>query len=303
MYSIICLRVGFDLYAIEMSICKQKMEKDRKKTKQYCLTENDLQGLHEVLLELLVEFDRICRKNNIKYSIDGGTLLGAVRHGGFIPWDDDADVIMTRKEYEKFKRVYKKELNSKKFYFQSIESTLGYRWGYAKLRRKGTKCVRLNQEHMLYEQGIYLDIFVCDNVPENYLLRSIGNFKSYIYRKIFWSAVGQVEATGIKRRCFSIMAKIPEKFVKKSYFRYIERSNKKHSKWVKCLIYPACNRVYGYKREWYEDVEDIMFEGVMLKGSRKYKEYLKFLYGEYMILPPENKRKVHPVMEFKLPEK
>lgn len=271
-------------------------------TKQYTLSHQDLQGLQSVLLELLVEFDRICRKYGILYSIDGGTLLGAIRHKGFIPWDDDADVIMTRTEYQKFKKVCKEELNREKFYFQDIQSTPGYRWGYAKLRRKGTKCVRLNQEHMPYKQGIYLDVFVCDNVPENYLLRCIFNFVSYVYRKIFWSEVGKVENTGVKKIWFKLLSLIPEQKLKRSYFRFIKKYSRKPSKLVKCITFPARNKLYGFKREWYEDIIDIPFENVVLKGSRKYDEYLKFMYGDYMVLPPKNERTVHPVSEFKLPE-
>ena len=100
------------------------------------LDEETLKKVQKIELELLLEFDRICRKNNIKYSITGGTLLGAVRHGGFIPWDDDADVSMLRVEYEKFVKVCDTELDKSRFYFQDIDRTNGYRWGYAKLRRK-----------------------------------------------------------------------------------------------------------------------------------------------------------------------
>lgn len=278
------------------------MGQSNNRRQQYILSTKDLKRLQDVLLELLVEFDRICQKHGITYSIDGGTLLGAIRHKGFIPWDDDADVIMTRKEYEKFKKVYGKELDRKKFYFQDIQSTPGYRWGYAKLRRQNTKCIRLNQEHMPYKQGIYLDIFVCDNVPENYIFRCIFNFVSYVYRKIFWSEVGKKENTGIKKIWFSLLSQIPEDKLKKSYFRFIKRYCQKPSKLVKCITFPARNRVYGFKREWYEDVIDMPFENVVLKGSRKYKEYLTFMYGDYMALPPKSERIVHPVSKFKLPE-
>lgn len=277
------------------------MKQISKPNKQYILSQQDLQGLQTVLLELLVEFDRICQKYGIIYSIDGGTLLGAIRHKGFIPWDDDADVIMVREEYEKFKKACKKELNTEKFYFQDIQCTPGYRWGYAKLRRKDTKCVRLNQEHMPYEQGIYLDIFVCDNVPENYPLRCIFNFICYVYRKIFWSEVGQVESTGLKKIWFSLLAKIPEQKLKKEYFRLVRGCVTRPSSLVKCLTFPARNKVYGFKREWYEDVIDIPFENVVLKGSRNYDEYLKFMYGDYMTPPPKDKYVVHAVSEFKLP--
>ena len=99
---------------------------------RHILTECELQKLQKVELELLVEFDRICRKHSIPYSIDGGTLLGAVRHKGFIPWDDDADVIMNRKAYQKFSDVVDDELDTDKYYFQDMRRTAGYRWGYGK---------------------------------------------------------------------------------------------------------------------------------------------------------------------------
>lgn len=149
----------------------------------HVLSEEELKKLQSVELELLVELDKICRASGIKYSIDGGTLLGAVRHGGFIPWDDDADVIMVRSEYEKFKEKCNEELDQERFYLQDMDNTKGYRWGYAKLRRKDSQFIRLNQEHMQYDQGIFLDVFICDNVPENYFFRSICNFVSFLYRK------------------------------------------------------------------------------------------------------------------------
>ncbi len=196
---------------------------------QHVLTDEEIQKIHKVELELLIELDRICRKNEIKYSIDGGTLLGAIRNGGFIPWDDDADVIMNRSDYTKFKNVIEKELDHNRFYFQDMRNTIGYRWGYGKLRRKGTSFIRLNQEHMPYEQGIFLDVFVCDNVPDNYLCRCFTNIHSYVYRKIFYSTVGIYNSRGIKKAFYWALSKIPEEKLKESYFRYVTKRNKKHT--------------------------------------------------------------------------
>lgn len=263
--------------------------------KQYILSEQEIKNLHIIELELLKEFDRICRKYNIKYSLDGGTLLGAVRNKGFIPWDDDADVILNRESYEKFISVIEKELEPNKFYFQDLNRTPGYRWGYGKLRRRNTEFIRLNQEHMPYEQGIFLDVFVCDNVPENYLLRSICNFHSFIYRKIFYSTVGVHTSKGINLFFYKLLNRIPEEKIKKSYRKFVESRKRKKSNWVKCLTFPACNNTYGYKREWYEDTTEIMFENLPFQACKKKDEYLKFLYGDYMKLPPVKKRKTHPV--------
>ena len=90
----------------------------------------------KVELEMLIEVDRICRKNNIKYSIMYGTLLGAVRNGGFIPWDDDCDVVFKRDEYEKFFEACKKDLDTSKFFLQEHRTDPNYLFGYGKLRRK-----------------------------------------------------------------------------------------------------------------------------------------------------------------------
>ena len=110
------------------------------------LDDRQLRQLQMIELEMLVEVDRICKKCGIQYNIIAGTLLGAVRHGGFIPWDDDADVAMLRPEYEKFRKACKTELDTTRFYFQDHRNTRGYRWGYGKLRRKNTLFLRENQE-------------------------------------------------------------------------------------------------------------------------------------------------------------
>ena len=98
-------------------------------TQEYHISNTELRQLQKIELEMLVELDRICRKYQIAYSLDGGTLLGAVRHKGFIPWDDDADVIMLRKEYMKFRKACIKELDRTRFFLQDYQSDPQYRWG------------------------------------------------------------------------------------------------------------------------------------------------------------------------------
>lgn len=95
---------------------------------------------------MLIEFDRICQKYGIKYSIESGTLFGAVRDGGFIPWDDDVDVSMTRKEYNKFLSVYQRELYSIRFFFDCHETDSDYIFGYGKIRRLGTEFKQVGHE-------------------------------------------------------------------------------------------------------------------------------------------------------------
>ena len=92
------------------------------------INNEDLRKIQMIQLEMLVEVDRICKKCGIEYNIIAGTLLGAVRHGGYIPWDDDADVALLRPEYEKFRKACKTELDISRFVFQDHRNTKGYRW-------------------------------------------------------------------------------------------------------------------------------------------------------------------------------
>ncbi len=265
------------------------------------LDEKTLRNLQMTELELLEEVDRICKKCHIHYNIIAGTLLGAVRHGGFIPWDDDADVALLRPEYEKFCKACETELDTTRFYFQDHRHTPGYRWGYGKLRRKDTVFLREHQEHMPYEQGVFIDVFPLDYVPENYGLRRIHNFVCFLYRKFFWSEVGRVaDKNPFMRRVYALMSKVPEKKLKESFDRFIRLTNRRKTKWVRILTFPTPNKAYGYRTRWYQNSADITFEGVTFSGIKDYDGYLSFKFGDYNTLPPENQRKVHPVSDIQV---
>ena len=265
------------------------------------IDQNTLRQIQMIQLEMLIEVDRICRICGIRYNIIAGTLLGAVRHGGYIPWDDDADVAFLRPEYEKFKQAVKTELDTSRFYFQDSRRTKGYRWGYGKLRRKQTLFLREHQEHMPYKQGIFIDLFPLDGVPDNYILRTVKNFECFCVRKILWSKVGQMaEKNAMKRQWYKLLAFIPEKSVWKYYHRMVALANKKRTRMVRILMFPTPNRAYGYCRDWYENSSEIMFEGEIFQGIKDYDSYLRFKFRNYKELPPKECRKVHPVSAIKL---
>jgi len=268
--------------------------------KPYYLSKEELRAVQLTELELLCEVDRICRKNDIPYRIVAGTLLGAVRHGGFIPWDDDADTAFLREDYERFKIACEADLDASRFYFQDHKNTQGYRWGYGKLRRKDTEFMRLGQEHMPYEQGIFIDIFPYDYVPDNYILRSLHAFRCFIFRKIFWSEAGKYTAKGLEKVVYILLSKIPAKAVYNSFDRFVAKSNKRESAWIRILTFPTPTKDFGYKRKWANETADFVFEGIKLCGVAEYDEYMTFKFGDYMSLPPENQRKTHPVSRLKV---
>lgn len=268
------------------------------------LTKEELRQVQMIQLEMLEEVDRICRKCGIHYNIIAGTLLGAVRHGGYIPWDDDADVALLRNEYERFRQACRTELDKSRFYFQDHRNTRGYRWGYGKLRRKGTLFLREHQEDMPYGQGIFIDIFPLDGVPDNYLARSVKNFQCFCVRKILWSRVGKkADPSPSKRRVYQLLDRIPEEWAFRCYHRMIRQAGKRETAYVRILTFPTPNRFWGYKRAWYTRSREFLFEGKRFWGIYSYHDYLSFKFGDYMRLPGKEERKTHPVSRLKLLER
>ncbi len=262
------------------------------------LSEQQFEDLHKLELELLLEVDRICKKCNIKYTLYAGTVLGAVRHKGFIPWDDDADTAMLRQDYDKFCEVCEKELDSERFYLQYHKNTKGYRWGYAKLRRKNTLYLRQFQDHLPYEQGVSMDIFPMDNVPNNKILRDISNFKCFCIRKILYSPVGMKQAkSGLMRFVYKTIFSAFGERVFKMHEKHIEQTKKLNSDWVRVLTFPTATKHNGYKKKWFVETEPMTFENTTLVGMKHADEYLTFAYGDYMTPPEPKDRKVHPAVE------
>lgn len=258
------------------------------------LTPQELRTLQLIELEMIVEVDRICRKNHIQYTLDGGTLLGAVRHKGFIPWDDDADIVFSRHEYAKFYRACKKDLDTERFFLQEYRTDPGYRWGYAKMRRKGTEFVRAGQEHMRYRTGVCIDLFPLDNVPDNAVLRRGYYGINYCLRKILYSELGMKAApTPFLRAWYRLLYRIPRDRVFAVRNRLAALANRKPTELVCHTMHPnpgpECK--YGMPGSCYAEYREYEFEGMMFQGLADYDNFLRLSYGNYMQFPPEEKRK------------
>ena len=277
--------------------------KKSKKNQQYYISEKELKKIQEVQQDLIHEVARICKKCGIHFNMVGGTMLGAIRHKGYIPWDDDADIGFLRAESEKFREACKTELNHEKYYIQDLRDTKGYRWGYGKLRRKNTEFIRLGQEFLPFEKGISIDLMPFDNVPDRWLPRRIHFIRCFLYRKLFWSAVGsRMEKNLYKRVVYKIMCLVPMSVVVKSYQRFIDVSQRKKTQLVRILTFPTPKGIYGYNRKWYTHLAKYHFGEMTLPGAYDYDGYLYAKYGNYMKLPPIEKRKSHPVSKLKLLE-
>jgi len=265
------------------------------------LKPEQLQKLHTVLFELLVEFDRICRKCNIEYTLSGGTLLGAVRHGGFIPWDDDVDVSMRREDYDRFRKACKTELDISRFFWQDDKTDPDYPWGYGRLRRKDSEFIRIGQEHMKMRTGIFLDVFPNDYIPQFYPLRLLHCFGCFIVRKILYAESGKVVTKNYFHKIlYSILSGIPRRVA----FSYLNALMKvKKSEYCRALTFPPPKDKYlGTSSHYYEEYEDVEFEGRKFRAIKKRHDYLEYKYGDYMRLPSPEKRHWHPAAVIRFPK-
>lgn len=257
------------------------------------LTSKQLRNVQLLELEMIVEVDRICRKNKITYTLDGGTLLGAVRHKGFIPWDDDADIVFTRHEYARFYHACKKDLDTERFFLQEYRTDPYYRWGYAKLRRKGTKYIRVNQEHMKYQTGVCIDLFALDNVPDNFVLRRMYYTVNFCIRKILYSELGKKsEKNRLLRYWYCILNKIPRNSL---FFISNHMAALCNQKKTELVVHTMCPNPgptckYGMPANCYDDYTEIEFEGMMFMALSDQDRFLRLSYGDYMQPPPIEKR-------------
>lgn len=268
------------------------------------LQNEQLRKLQLVILDMLIQLDAICRKHDIKYMIVAGTLLGAIRHGGFIPWDDDIDVTMLRDDYVKFREACKTDLDSNKYFFQDHSTDSGYRWGYARIRRKGSEFLRKGHEHLKMQTGIFLDIFPSDNIPDFYPIRLVHCFECFLLRKVLYSEVGKIsERRTLKRFIYKFINVIPVEFVHQRFENMAKYWNGKKAKYNRTLAFPPRAGAWlGTPRRWDVNATEVEFEGHKFFATKYYDEYLTWRFGDYMKLPPPEKRHWHPATLIKLPE-
>jgi len=255
-----------------------------------------LDVLHKEQLEMALEVKRICEKNNIKYTMIAGTLLGAVRHQGFIPWDDDLDIGMLRRDYERFLKVARKELD-RQYFLQTWDTDRNFVLPFAKIRKNGTKLVEQNSADVKMHQGIYIDIFAFDNLPRRPFDQKKQNWITWLLKRILLAKKGYTpwekgELTKIffYKTAFILGKFIPDALLKSVLYKQMTKYNGSEASWVVNF-----GGSYGYwkesiKKEWLENLVNLKFEEFELPGPKDYNDYLSYLYGDYMTPPPKSER-------------
>lgn len=250
-----------------------------------------VQQVQEKILETMKYIDALCRENGIVYYIMGGTALGAVRHGGFIPWDDDLDIFMTPDQYEKFKAVFETQ-NSAQFVLQEWRTTPDY-LEYAKVRMNGTTFIEeVFKDRTDMHHGIYVDIMILHKVPESKAIQRLVYLGSkfvtlYALSQRNWKPKTKQQALMLK-----LLKLLPCKWMTKVAYRQIYRYDSRQDNYRYCYwITPAKFRNGLFHKSFFASAVDVPFEDTVLMGSEKIKEYLAYRYGDYMKLPSKEAQK------------
>lgn len=258
---------------------------------QACV-KTSIQEHQVVLLELLNVFDSVCRKFDIKYMLFAGSALGAVRHQGFIPWDDDLDVVMLRSEYERFLRVAPRELNQKKYFLQK-EYSEHWPMYFSKLRKNNTACIeRYVPKDPLVHQGVYIDIFSCDNLYDNSLIRKVQYLTSKIVIAKCLKTRGYLTDNYVKKAFMMLCSMLPFN----PMLEFTRCRNANSSELVHTFLGGGAKFEKNiYPRKWFTETVMLPFENGYYPVSAHFDELLKQLYGNYMVPLTESQRrcKVH----------
>lgn len=274
------------------------------------ITQEESRKLKSILLDMYKTISSLCDRYGLVYMLGGGSCLGAVRHKGFIPWDDDLDMMMPRDSYEKLIDILNSGELGLEYEFDYPRKDKDCRNPFLKVFKKGTLDVELQNTNTPFPKGVYIDIFPIDSAPSNKLLCFFKGAISDLLRRISTSVL-YFEYPSQEYSAFMSLNRVAKRRYKQrmvigKFFGII-----KHRTWVFWFDRFVCSRANsgywtiatgrkGYRGETLPQSVFVptctsMFEGLETNIPADYDSYLKSLYGNYMEIPPENKRERHQV--------
>lgn len=263
-----------------------------------CLTQEELDKLHSVLLDMMCRFDAICAEYGVKYFLGGGTQLGAIRHGGFIPWDDDVDLMMDRHNYDKLCALPPEAFGNELF-LQTYRTDSEYHGDMAKLRLRGTAYkTEFSSRFPEMEQGIFIDIFAHDVTSSSRIGQKLHIFLTTLTRSmVFHKWEGTPMHHYGKHKLFCRMATV---FIRHVPMTFLENLREKvyrmfrHGSGNYCYDGMGMHLQHGvFPAKWLDEAVLVDFEGEKFPVPKEYDGYLTYSYGDYMRLPEESERRCH----------
>ena len=256
----------------------------------------------EVQLEILLAFDRICKTHNISYQLFAGTLIGAIRHKGFIPWDDDVDVCMLRSEYDKFTKIAQSELGDA-YFLQNYTTDPAFQSQYSKIRKNHTLYVENLVQDVDMHQGIFIDVFPYDDVEPIRLSgrvqrRLIHRLKIINYCRV--KRVNESEPNLVsriaKKGTYYLLKAIPKRYLDRLITKVATWSNGKGATEVAELnisTSPSLYQKFKIDKEMFAHSIEWEFEGHYFPVPQAYDAILSKNYGDYLSLPPTHQQEPH----------
>ncbi|MDO5848681.1 MAG: LicD family protein [Methanobrevibacter sp.] len=261
------------------------------------LDQQTLKHLKETELMILKDVIDVCDKHDIDYYLFFGTLIGAVRHEGFIPWDDDIDIMMFREDYEKFLKIFKNEKSDK---YEVLEGRCqdDYFLLFAKISLKDTKFEEYWAKQVSFNLGIFIDIFILDNVPDNKVKRFL--FKKYCFMMDKLLTMATIRLPEHYPPHIRIPANamhgilnrigLDTEYFKKRTERLARKYENQDTEYV-CDLTEV--KQFHFRRSDLKPAKIMKFEDIEAKVPNNYDYILKLLYGDYMKIPPEEERTCH----------
>ncbi|NLZ53422.1 MAG: LicD family protein [Thermoanaerobacteraceae bacterium] len=261
----------------------------------------ELKKVQKIELEILADVIRVCDENNIEFFVASGTALGAVRHGGFIPWDDDIDIGMTRDNYERFLTIAPSKLK-KGLFLQHYTTEPDSPTYFAKVRRDNTRFVEYYTRNIKMHHGVYIDIFPYDQVPDDHKLRKRLFRKAFFIHQLFIAKSVTGTSTpqrslrgllgkGLRLILHYILKPIPKKWL----FHMLDKEVKKYNNYplASSLSYIVDSPRVIIERKVLFPLKPTKFESLTVKIPNLSEEYLTHHYGDYLQLPPMEERVGH----------
>lgn len=244
---------------------------------------NDLQ---KCLLHMLEDLKDLCEKEDIEFFLVEGNALGAIRHEGFIPWDDDLDIGMTRENYNKFKsRFFEDKEFQKKYFYQDCETDSNYFIPFPKLRKNDSLYIEKGTQNLDIHQGIYIDIFVLDYLSDKSIIRQL----QYLACQLIEAIIRKNKPKNfIKRFIIWFIFKVNIKEKALNLFKYIMQNFGKNTN--NYYSYFMCGSIYGLKGDMLYPLRKIKYENIECFVFNKVESYLEVRYGDYLKLPSLEER-------------
>ncbi|SHG80537.1 LicD family protein [Winogradskyella jejuensis] len=258
------------------------------------MTENELKSIHSKLIVIAEYFDNFCKENDIEYYLMGGTALGAIRHKGFIPWDDDYDTFMDYANYTRFKQVVKEKLDTNQYYFQE-EDTEEFPLFFSKLRMNNTTYIEKDSVGRDMHHGLFLDIMCLNNTYKNKSLRYLQYIAARAVNAKALAKKGYLTQSRSKIVALRLAKVLISSSVKKILLRFIRRLNNKDTEYIGHFFGRAPFKRTSFKRSLIGEGKYVKFETLSLPVFYSVEEYLRVRYGDkFMEMPSQEVKDLYP---------